>query len=74
MSGGGRDGRDIRMRRGSRAWAIIAVVATGVGLSLLIWAKLKVVASVPRSAYAEPERAGHVTAPAAGGGETGDSR
>ncbi|MCC6678571.1 MAG: hypothetical protein IT436_15665 [Phycisphaerales bacterium] len=44
------------MRRGSRAWAVIAVVATGVGLSLLIWAKLKVVASVPRSAYAEPER------------------
>lgn len=49
------------MKRGSRAWAIIAVVATGVGLSLLIWAKLKVVASVPRSAYAEPERAGQAS-------------
>lgn len=44
------------MRRGSKAWAVIAVLATGVTLSLLIWAKLKVVASVPRSAYAEPER------------------
>lgn len=51
------------MRRGNRAWAIIAVVATGAGLSLLIWAKLKVVASVPRSAYAEPEQVHPVQTP-----------
>lgn len=54
------------MSRGRRAWAMIAVVATGVGLSLLIWAKLKMVASVPRSAYAEPDRTGSAgQAPAA---------
>lgn len=32
-----------------------AALATGAGLSLLIWAKLKIVASVPRSAYADPQ-------------------
>lgn len=45
------------MKRGGRAWAIVAVLATGVGLSLLIWAKLKIVASIPRSAYADPQAA-----------------
>lgn len=59
------------MRRGSRAWAVIAVLATGVTLSLLIWAKLKVVASVPRSAYADPERAQQDPARAAHGGDSG---
>jgi len=46
------------MSRRARQIALGLALCCG-GLALLIWAKMKIVGSVPRTAYAEPEATHH---------------
>jgi hypothetical protein len=51
----------------SVTWAMVL----GGSLALLIWAKLRLVTTVPRTAYAEPEQVDHSPKPEAATGTTG---
>ncbi len=48
------------MRNGSRRLSRVALVLVGGGISvsLLFWAKLRLVTQIPRTTYAEPASAG----------------
>jgi len=53
-----------RKTRSSRRFLVVLGCIALSGLALLIWGRLKVVAGVPRTALAEPQRsAAHATIP-----------
>ncbi|MFG0327316.1 MAG: hypothetical protein ACF8SC_08660 [Phycisphaerales bacterium JB037] len=65
---------------GLRASKLGAVALVGGGLALLLWAKLRLVTEVPRTAYAEPEVRADADgaeasdpAPVDGAGRSGDA-
>ncbi len=46
------------MKRPARI-AVICLTVGGTAVTLLLWAKLKLVAGIPRTVYAEPEATGN---------------